>query len=747
MTSPASDPLLTPFSIGPLRLRNRIVSTSHEPAYTDDGMPADRYRRYHVEKAKGGLGLTMIGGSAIVARDSPAAFGNIDLSTDDVVPWLRKLSDEVHALDTKVMIQVTHLGARSSNFTGDWLPLVSSSRYREPAHRSFAKEAEDWDIDRIIADYADAARRVADAGLDGLELQHWGHLMDAFVSPWLNHRDDEYGGSLENRLRFPLRLIDAVRAAVPEGFVVGVRMSMDQLREDGLSSDDAVAILQEYVEHGVAFVSITGGRIESDRALAQSIPGMGTPSAPFLELCRKVRSEVSIPVLHATRIADVPTARYAVEDGCVDLIGMTRAQIADPYLVKKMAEGREDDIRPCVGANACLDAIYVSGSAHCIHNPATGREATLPQSVRSLGPAPRSRRVVVVGAGPAGLEAARVCAVRGHDVTLLEASDTHGGQVAIAARSDRRRDLIGIVDWRLQQVRKNGVDVRFSVFADEETVLSYAPDVVIVATGGVPDTEICEGSEHVLDVWDVMTSPVTAGQRVLVYDDHGFYPAVDAVERLVKGGAEVVYATPERTLAVDVGSMNSPAYLTVMAEHGVQTRLTERLLAVEETDTGLRATLRSEYADTDAVLEVDAVVVDHGTTPNDELYRGLRDGSRNRGAIDHDAFVDPLGALRVQELSGTSAQQETASASGPQEATAAAAAGSEDAATGPEAAAGPAAAGSEAAGGSVLTLVEGRRAEAPELRDGYALFRVGDATTSRNVHAAILDALRIGLLV
>lgn len=690
--TPSTDPLLTPFSIGSVTLRNRIISTSHEPAYTDDGMPGDRYRRYHVEKARGGLGMTMIGGSAIVSRDSPAAFGNIDLSTDEVVPWLRKLTDEVHALDTRVMIQVTHLGARSSNFTGDWLPLVSSSRYREPAHRSFAKEAEDWDLDRIIADYAQAARRVAEGGIDGLELQHWGHFMDSFVSPWLNHRDDEYGGSLENRLRAPLRLIDAVRAAVPDDFVVGIRMSMDQLRDDGLTSEDAIAVLRQYADHGIQFVSITGGRIESDRALAESIPGMGTPSAPFLELCRTVRAAVDIPVLHATRIADIPTARYAVADGCVDLIGMTRAQIADPYLVAKMAAGQEDDIRPCVGANACLDAIYVSGSAHCIHNPATGREQTLPQSVRSLGPSPRPRRVVVVGAGPAGLEAARVTAVRGHDVTLLEASDTHGGQLAIAARSERRRDLIGIVDWRLQQVRKNGVDVRFGVYADEDTVRALSPDVVIIATGGVPDTEVCTGSEHVLDVWDVMTSPVTAGQHVLVFDDHGSYPALDAVERLARGGAEVIYSTPERTIAVDVGSMNSPAYLRLMAEHGVQTRLTERLVAVEETEAGLRATLRSEYADTDAVLDVDAIVVDHGTIPNDELYWGLREGSRNRGAIDHDAFVDPLGALRLRESAG------------------------------------------------------GDRVSAQD--DGsYALFRIGDATTSRNAHAAILDALRLGLLV
>lgn len=741
MSSHASDPLLTPFSIGSVQLRNRIVSTSHEPAYTDNGMPADRYRRYHVEKARGGVGLTMIGGSAIVSRDSPAAFGNIDLSTDDVVPWLRKLADEVHDLGTRVMIQVTHLGARSSNFTGDWLPLVSASRYREPAHRAFAKEAEDWDIDRIIDDYASAARRVADGGMDGLELQHWGHLMDSFVSPWLNHREDEYGGSFENRLRFPLRLLDAVRAAVPDDFVVGVRMSMDQLREDGLDSDDAIAILQRYIEHGVQFVSVTGGRIESDRALAEAIPGMGTPSAPFLELCRTVRAAVSIPVLHATRIADVPTARHAVDDGCVDLIGMTRAQIADPYLVEKLAAGQEDDIRPCVGANACLDAIYVSGSAHCIHNPATGREETLPQRIRTLGLARRSRRVVIVGAGPGGLEAARVCAMRGHDVTLLEASDHHGGQVAIAARSERRRDLIGIVDWRLQQVCKNGADVRFNVLADEDTVMELEPEVVIVATGGMPNTEVCAGEEHVLDVWDVMTSPVVAGQRVLVYDDNGSYPALDAVERLARGGSQVVYASPERTIAVDVGAMNSPAYLRMMAERGVQSRLTERLVAVEETDDGLRATLRNEYSDTDSTADVDAVVVDNGTLPNDELYLGLKEGSLNGGAVDYDALVDPLGTLRAQAMAAVTA---TADAEDKVLVGAGPGRGAGDG-TGP--AIGETGRPRTAADSSSHTAVSLMRPGTVPDAPGYELFRIGDATTSRNVHAAILDALRLSLLV
>ncbi|GAA4283671.1 NADH:flavin oxidoreductase [Brevibacterium daeguense] len=711
-----ADPLLQPYRLGPLTLRNRIISTSHEPAYTEDGMPKDRYRLYHLEKARGGVGMTMIGGSAIVSPDSPAAFGNIDLSTDEVVPWLAKLTDDCHTLGTAVTIQVTHLGARTTSYAGDWLPTVSPSRYREPAHRSFTKAAEDFDIERIVADYAAAARRVAAAGLDGLELQHYGHLLDSFVTPWLNHRDDEFGGSLENRLRFPLMVIDAVRAAVPDDFLVGIRMSVDEHRPDGITEADAVEILKIYAAHGIDFLSLTAGTIESDRTLAATIPGMGTPSAPFLDACKRVRAQIPIPVLHATRIADVPTARHAIADGCVDLIGMTRAQLADPYLVDKIASGQEDDIRPCVGANLCLDGIYASGSATCIHNPATGREQTLPQVLPVAGAGAATRRVVVVGAGPAGLEAARVCGVYGHDVTVLEAAATYGGQVQLAARSPRRRDLIGIVDWRYQQALKHGVKFRFNSLADEALVRGLSPDVVIVATGGMPDSEVGAGGRFVHDVWDVMTDQVPPG-RVLVYDDHGLYPALDAVERLAERGSEVVYVTPERMIGIDVGAMNSPAYLEAFGRHGVQVRLTERVTEVARGGRSgpLRVTVRNEYTDAETELEVDAVVVDHGTVPNDELYFALKEASANRGFVELEKLLRPLAYARGS-------------------------AGVEDPATQRA----PATAAAEAESSAATAAVP---AGASSAESEFQLFRIGDAVSSRNIHAAVLDALRIGLLV
>ena len=238
----STDPLLQPYQLKHLTLKNRVMSTSHEPAYSEDGMPKERYRLYHAEKAKGGMALTMTAGSAIVSRDSPAAFGNLHAYRDEIVPWLGELADACHEHDCKVMIQLTHLGRRTGWNKADWLPVLSASPVREPAHRSFPKEAEDWDIDRIVADYASAAARMQAAGLDGIEFEAYGHLMDGFWSPATNRRDDEYGGSLDNRLRFTWRVIDAVRAAVGPDFIVGIRMVADEDFEKGLSKAEGVEI-------------------------------------------------------------------------------------------------------------------------------------------------------------------------------------------------------------------------------------------------------------------------------------------------------------------------------------------------------------------------------------------------------------------------------------------------------------------------------------------------------------------------
>ncbi|NYI75995.1 FAD-dependent oxidoreductase [Nocardioides panzhihuensis] len=684
--SPSADPLLTSYQLRGLTLRNRVVSTSHEPAYTEDGMPKDRYRLYHLEKARGGVGLTMIGGSAVVSPDSPPAFGNMLLYRDEVVPWLRRLSDDVHEAGAAVMCQITHLGRRTSSYTGDWLPLVYPSRLREPQHRSFPKAAEAWDLDRIVGHYAEAAARCQAAGLDGIEVESYGHLFDAWVSPATNLRSDELGGDPEARLAFPLRVLGAIRAAVGPDFVVGLRMAMDEDLPSGLGLDDTEQVMRRYVDEGVDFLSVIKGGIDTDARLAAAIPSMGTPSAPFLDFVGEVRRRVDVPVMHAARINDVATARYAIREGLLDLVGMTRPQLADPHLVAKVARGEEDRIRPCVGASYCLDAIYESGDAKCIHNPATGREQSLPHLTP---PAPRRRRAVVIGAGPAGLEAARVLGERGHAVTVLEAADRPGGQLLLASSTGRRRDLIGIVDWRVTEAKHSGVDFRLGIYADADLVRSLDPDIVVVATGGLPDRScVPMGAELVNDTWDVLDGTLTAGNgSVLVYDDNGAEPALDAAEQLATLGGQVELVTPERMIGISVGSMNSPAYLGAFAAHDVTLTVARRLAAVRRAPAGsdhrLIATLISEYAEgAEVERHVDHVVVEHGTTPNDELYFDLVPGSINLGEVDQAAL-----------LSGT-----------------------------------PQTASRNTAG-------------------SYQLFRVGDAVASRNVHAAVYDALRLCLTI
>ena len=218
-----TDSLLQSFKLKHLNLKNRIITTSHEPAYNEDGFPKDRYVAYHLERAKGGIAMTMTAGSTVVSKDSPPSFDNIHAYKDEVVPWIKKLTEAIHDQDCKIMIQLTHLGRRTSWNKGDWLPSISSGKHREPAHKAFPKVAESWDIERIIKEYGDAAERMKEGGMDGVELEGQGHLIGQFLSPLTNELETEYGGSFENRLRFTLDVLSDIRSKVGQKFVVGIR--------------------------------------------------------------------------------------------------------------------------------------------------------------------------------------------------------------------------------------------------------------------------------------------------------------------------------------------------------------------------------------------------------------------------------------------------------------------------------------------------------------------------------------------
>ncbi|MFO1046873.1 MAG: NADH:flavin oxidoreductase [Geminicoccaceae bacterium] len=671
------DPLLQPFQLKHLTLRNRVMTTSHEPAYSEDGMPKDRYRHYHAERAKGGIALTMTAGSAVVSPDSPPVFGNLLAYKDEIVPWLRLLADECHGHGAAVMIQLTHLGRRTAWNKADWLPILAPSPIREPAHRGFPKALEEWDIERIVADYAAAAQRMEAAGLDGCEIEAYGHLPDLFWSPATNKRDDEWGGSLENRMRFSLRVLEAMRRAVGERFLIGIRMTGDESWTIGLRREEGFEIGRRFAAAGlIDFVNVIRGHIENDNALLEVIPIIGMPSAPHLDFAGEMRAAIGLPVFHAARITDTATARHAVAAGKLDMVGMTRAHIADPHIVSKIRAGREGTIRPCVGATYCLDRIYEGNEALCIHNAATGREGSMPHVATQ---AAKRRKVVVVGAGPAGLEAARVSAERGHAVVLFEATEQAGGQIRLASRSPRRRELIGIVDWRVERLAEAGVQMRFSTWAESSDVLGLEPDVVFVATGGIPNTDILEaGEDLVVSTWDVLSGQVKPAERVLVFDDNAAHPALQAAELLAESGASVELVTPERFFAVEIGGLNHAAYARTFHRHGVRITINTRLRSVRRQGNALIATLGSDYGEGSEERHVDQVVVEHGTLPMADLYEELKPLSVNLGEVDHLALL----AGRPQE---------------------------------------------------VVRNAEG----------SFRLFRVGDAVASRNIHAAIFDSLRL----
>lgn len=403
-------------------------------------------------------------------------------------------------------------------------------------------------------------------------------------------------------------------------------------------------------------------------------------SAPHLDFAGEVRAATGFPVFHAARISDVATARHAIASGKLDMVGLTRPHIADPHIVAKVMAGEEHRIRPCVGATYCLDRIYEGGEALCIHNAATGREAMIPHVIsRADGPL---KKVVVVGAGPAGLEAARVAAERGHSVTVLEAAGQAGGQVRLAAQNPRRRELIGIVDWRLAELERLGAEIRYDIWAEAEDVIALSPDAVIVATGGLPQNPPLEaGDDLVVSSWDILSGAVKPAGNVLLYDDSGGHQGMSAAEAIAHAGSRLELVSPERFFAPEMGGMNHVPYMAAFHEKGVRVTINTRVAAVRREGNALAVTLASDFArDWREERRVDQVVVEHGTAPLDDLYFALKPLSRNLGAVDYEALVTGGAPFPARRPDGA-----------------------------------------------------------------FTLLRIGDAVASRNIHAAIYDGIRFAL--
>jgi len=675
-----ADPLLESFQLKHLHLKNRIITTSHEPAYNDDGFPKDRYIAYHLERAKGGIAMTMTAGSAVVSKDSPPSFDNIHAYKDEVVPWIKKLTGTIHDHDCKIMIQLTHLGRRTSWSKGDWLPSLSSGKHREPAHKAFPKVMESWDIERIIKEYGDAAERMKEGGMDGVELEGQGHLIGQFLSPLTNELSTEYGGSLENRLRFTIDVLSDIRKKVGQDFIVGIRCVFDEVEEGGITKSEGLKIAKILSDSGlVDYLNVNKGRIHTDPILTKHIPIQGMKSAPHLEFAGEIKKEIQLPIFHASKISDVATARYAISNGLVDMIGMTRGHLADPHIVTKIKEKREEDIRPCVGATYCLDRIYQGEEALCIHNAATGRELKFPNII---SPSTVKKKVVVVGAGPAGLEAARIAGERGHEVVVYEAAPDPGGQIRLCAKSERRKDMLGIIDWRMQQCAKKNVKFNFNVVAESQDVLVEKPDTVIIATGGMPNLELFETKkdlENVYTSWDIISGDIKLSDNILIYDEAGDHTGMQSAEIAIKEGSTVEFMTPDRLISSEIMGMNLTPYFKNLQDKKITYSIAKRLLDVSIKGNKLNALIGSDYDENFKYnSSYDQVFLNYGIKPLDELYYSLVPFSKNKGEVDYNKFIN----------------------------------------------------------GDEQDIIKSDN-------NKFNLFRIGDAVSSRNIHAAIYDALRL----
>lgn len=674
----AYDPLFEPLTIKGLTIKNRFLSTSHAPSYARHGVITERYIRYHAEKAKGGVGLTQFGGATTVSAENSIFYGQVNGATDAVVPHYRDMARAIHQHGAACTVQLTHGGRRERWDIANWLPQYSSSCTRELIHGAFPVEMETHDIRRVRDAYAAAAGRARDGDVDGVEIScQAGTLIEQFWSPATNRRADGYGGSLENRMRLGLEVLESVRATVGEDYVIGIRMPADQMMEGGLNQDDCIAIATAYAASGlIDFISVVGGQASTYKDEARIWPTMWVPSAAYLKLAGAIKAEVTLPIFHATRITDAATAVHAVKEGLVDMVGMTRAFIADPHHINKLMTARETEIRPCVGVGYCVDRVISGLDAVCAHNVATGREEFIPQEITPGNGA--SKKVVVVGAGPGGLEAARVCAKRGHEVVLFEAASAVGGQLTLGAMATWRRDLGGISTWLGTELERLNVDIRLNRLAEADDVLRESPDVVVIATGGLPNVGYFEGAELVATTWDVLAGAEPVVGSVLLFEESGAHAGLSCAEFMAVNGADVQVVTPDKALGRELGGTNLGAHMNEIYRHGVKIRPDCRLVSVKRSGNRMTATVKNIYNDKVDQLEVDKVVGEHGTLPNDDLYLELKPHSVNLGEVDLDAmanFESPL----------------------------------------------------------IETNANGK----------FQLFRVGDAWTSRNMHAAMFDAMRL----
>ena len=629
-TDPNLDPLFDPITLGTVEIRNRVVMTGHGTGMAKDYLPTDQHVAYYRERAMGGVGLIGMAFPQIhpTSQDVP---GEPRAWLPEIVPGLRKISDAVHEHGTRLVMQLGH-GGRQGHSTFTERALWGPSNTPCPFNLEMPKEMEIEDIDEIVEAHAVGARHAKQGGMDGVEIHsgYGGYLLASFLSPFSNHRTDAYGGSLENRMRIVLRVIDAVRAEVGPDFLMGINLQGHDYSPGGIEISDAQQIATAITATGkIDYICVKAATYLQAH---QNVPDMQHPKRIWESLAAAVKSVVDVPVIAVGRINDPYDAADILRLGHADMVAMTRQQIADPETVNKMREGRVAEIRRCIGCNqGCIDRLFDVTHSSCVHNPAAGYEQEL--GIGTLMQATFKRRVVVIGAGPAGMKAAETAARQGHEVILIERRHRTGGQLRTAAKIKGRSEIGGVIDHLDVMVAKYGVDVRLGWAPTAEEVLALSPDHIIVATGSAPSTDIvgnlAQGigftpgldQDNVLTVWDVLDDERPVGRHVVIVDDgEGGWKGIGLALQLQEDGHHVELITPLPYVGAKLGPFSANLAVPRVHASGMITHPFTTVTAVNGTSVDI-----TEQGRAGVITEVDTVVRAGWHRPVNDLYFALKE--------------------------------------------------------------------------------------------------------------------------